>query len=119
VVVSAQHPLEKIPCAEAKARAPNLEKELSTPRKGISELDEGLIKELLCAIRGETLLTDQYVTYKSQTRALSQESEGSQERGRVLGGAGWKMGPAESAEMNQANAQVGDHPGDQRAVFAL
>ena len=58
MVVSAQHPLEKIPRAEAKARAPNLGKEVSTLRKWISERDEGLPEELLCAVSGETLVSD-------------------------------------------------------------
>lgn len=89
MVVSAQHPLEKIPRAEAKARAPNLRKEVSSLRKWMSEWDKGFPEELLCAVSGETLVTDQCVTQavtcRSQTRALSQASEGSQERGRVLG----------------------------------
>lgn len=98
VVVSAQHPLEKIPRAEAKAAAPNLGKEVSTLRKGVSEWDERLPKELLCTVSGEALVTDQCVT--QAVTCSSQASEGSQERGRVPGGAGWRMGPAVSAEIN-------------------
>lgn len=104
MVVSAQYPLEKISCVEAKARAPNLKREMLTLRKGISQWDEGLPEELLCAVSGETLVTDQCVvqavTRMSQSRALSQASEWSQERGTVLVGAGWRMGLAGSADMN-------------------
>lgn len=80
----------KIPCAEAKASAPNLGKEVSTLRKWILDWDEGLPEELLCAVSGETLVTDQCVTQaitcRSQTRAFSQASDRSQERGGVLRG---------------------------------
>lgn len=82
----------KIPYAEAKARAPNLGKEVSILRKWILDWDEGLPEELLCAVSGETLVTDQCVTQAitctSQTRAFPQASDRSQERGGVLRGGG-------------------------------
>lgn len=92
VVVSAQHPLEKIPCTEAKSRAPGLRKVVSARRKWVSEWNEGLPKEFLCVVIGKhwwvTSAWPKLLPVGPRPGHCPRQVTVFQERGRVLGDAG-------------------------------